>query len=103
MLDKDDQKREHSGLGMKMLLSGMAESRKSKDGEGGPVVVKRITPQLLDGVDGAESPHIKSELLDALHTCLLRFGAACAETAELAAKGHVTRALFSSTHIGTPQ
>ena len=31
MLDKDDQKREHSGLGMKMLLSGMAESRKSKD------------------------------------------------------------------------
>ena len=46
MLDKDDQKREHSGLGMKMLLSGMAESRKSKDGEGGPVVVKRITPQL---------------------------------------------------------
>lgn len=71
MMAKEDQLREHSGLGMKTLLSGLAGG---KAGAAGPMVVQQIGPKLLDGIARAEEPLIKAELLDTLHTCLLRFG-----------------------------
>lgn len=79
MLDKDDQKREHSGLGMKTVLSGLSVGRAAKEGGAGPLVVKQIGPKLLDGIARAESPHVKAELLDTLQTCLQRFGSGVPE------------------------
>ena len=47
MMAKDDQLREHSGLGMKTLLSGLSSGKASA---AGPMVVQQIGPKLLDGV-----------------------------------------------------
>ena len=71
MLDSNDQKREISGLGMKTLLSGMADSQKD--------CIKKIAPKILGGIEGDFAPQIKAELLETLNTCLSRFGSAIPE------------------------
>ena len=43
------------------------------------MVVQQIGPKLLDGIARAESPQVKAELLDTLHTCLVRFGTGAPE------------------------